>query len=159
MPHVTIEYVILMPVLILQIFLFPIFANWLMNTWVDSRRTLALQDVAGHLGSAVQQLYFSLNHDTIPTGTVTYSPRLPPFIESAYYMGNATLSSSTNPGSNPAFLQLTVKLVGTSNSVTTTVILGSNVLWQQSIFVSNSTNACVSAQKFSNGTILLKFGG
>jgi hypothetical protein len=37
--------------------------------------------------------------------------------------------------------------------------LGSNVLWQQSVFLSNSTNACVSAQKFLNGTILLKFGG
>jgi hypothetical protein len=159
MPHVTIEYVILMPALILQIFLFPIFANFLMNTWVDSRKNLALQDVAGQLGSAVQQLYFSLNHDTIPAGTVTYSPGLPPFIENAYYMGNATLSSSTSPGSNPSFLQLAVKLIGTSNSVTTTVVLGSNVLWKQSVFVSNSTNACVSAQKFLNGTILLKFGG
>ncbi|MGB8780201.1 MAG: hypothetical protein WCD81_06080 [Candidatus Bathyarchaeia archaeon] len=158
MPHVTIEYIIMMPVLILQIFLFPIFANSLMNTWVDSRRTLAVQDVAGQLGSAVQQLYFSLNHDSIPAGTITYSPGLPQFIESSYYTGNAILSSSTNP-SNPSFLQLTVKLVGTSNSVTTTVILGSNVLWKQSIFMSNSTNACVSAQKFSNGTISLWFGG
>jgi hypothetical protein len=159
MAHVTIEYVILMPMLILQIFLFPIFANFLMNTWVNSRKTLALQDVAGQLGSAVQQLYFSLNHDTIPAGTVTYSPGLPPFIESAYYMGNATLSSSKNPGSNPSFLQLAVKLIGTSNSVTTTVVLGSNVLWQQSVFLSNSANACVIAQKFLNGTILLRFGG
>jgi hypothetical protein len=159
MPHVTIEYVILMPALILQIFLFPIYANFLMGTWVDSRRTLALQDVAGQLGSAVQQLYFSLNHDTIPAGTVTYSPGLPPFIENSYYMGNATLTSSTNPGSNPSFLQLAVKLVGTSTSVTTTVVLGPNVIWQQSVFLSNSTNANVSAQKFLNGTILLKFGG
>jgi hypothetical protein len=159
MPHVTIEYVIMMPVLILQIFLFHIFANSLMNTWVDSRRTLALQDVAGHLGSAVQQLYFSLNHDTIPAGKVTYSPGLPPFIESAYYTANATLMSSTGPASNSSLLQLTVKLVGTSDSVTTTVVFGSNVSWQQSIFMSNSTNACISAQKFSNGTISLQFGG
>jgi len=159
MVEVTIEYMILMPVLILQIFLFPIFANSLMNTWVNSRQTLALQDAAGQLGSAVQQLYFSLNHDTIPAGTVTFSPGLPPFIEGSYYTGSATLSSSTSPGSNPSFLQLTVIMVGTSNSVTTTVVLGSNVLWQQSIFMSNSTDACVTAQKFSNGTILLWFGG
>ena len=159
MPHVTIEYVIFMPVLILQIFLFPIFANALMNTWVNSRQTLALQDVAGQLGSAVQQLYFSLNHPSIPSGTMTYSPGLSPFIESSYYTGHATLSASTGPGSNPSFLHLTVTLVGTSNSVTTTVVLGSNVLWQQSTFMSNSTNACITAQKFSNGTILLWFGG
>jgi hypothetical protein len=158
MVEVTIEYVILMPVLILQIFLFPVFANSLMNTWVNSRQTLALQNVAGQLGSGVQQLYFSLNHPTIPAGTVTYSPGLPPLIENAYYTGNATLLSSTNPAS-PSFLQLTVKLVGTSNSVTTTVVLGSNVVWQQSIFTSTSTDACVTAQKFANGTILLWFGG
>ena len=157
--HVTIEYVIMMPMLILGTILFPIFANAVMNTWVNSRQTLALQDVAGQLGSAVQQLYFSLNHDSVPSGTVTYSPGLPPFIESSFYTGEATLSSSASPGSNPSFLQLTVTLVGTSNSVTTTVILGSNVLWQPSIFMSNSTDACVTAQKFSNGTILLWFGG
>jgi hypothetical protein len=157
--HVTIEYVIMVPMLILEIFLFPIFANAVMNTWVNSRQTLALQDVAGQLGSAVQQLYFSLNHDSVPSGTVTYSPGLPPFIESSFYMGDATLSSSASPGSGPSFLQLTVTLVGTSNSVTTTVILGSNVLWQPSVFMSNSTDACVTAQKFSNGTILLWFGG
>jgi len=157
--HVTIEYVIMIPMLILGTFLFPIFANAVMNTWVNSRQTLALQNVAGQLGSAVQQLYFSLNHDSVPSGTVTYSPGLPPFIESSFYMGEATLSSSASPGSSPSFLQLTVTLVGTSNSVTTTVILGSNVLWKQSIFMSNSTDACVTAQKFSNGTILLWFGG
>ena len=157
--HVTIEYVIMMPMLILGTFIFPIFANAVMNMWVNSRETLALQDVAGQLGSAVQQLYFSLNHDSVPSGTVTYSPGLPPFIESSFYMGDATLSSSASAGSNPSFLQLTVTLIGTSNSVTTTVILGSNVLWQPSIFMSNSTDACVTAQKFSNGTILLWFGG
>jgi hypothetical protein len=159
MVEVTIEYVILMPVLILQMFLFPIYASSLMNTWVNQRQTLALQNVADQLGSAVQQLYFSMNHATIPVGTVTYTPGLPPLIEGAYYTGNATLSSSASSGSNPSFLQLTVKLVGTSNSVTTTVVLGSNVLWQQSLFTSTSTDACVTAQKFSNGTILLWFGG
>jgi len=72
MGHVTIEYMIMLPILILQIFLFPLTANWLMNIWVDSRRTLALQDVAGHLGSTIQQLYFSLNHETISNGKATY---------------------------------------------------------------------------------------
>lgn len=158
MPHVTIEYMIMIPVMILQIFLFPIMASWLMNTWVDSRRTLALQDVASHLGSAMQQLYFSLNHDTISSGNVTYSPGLPPLIESAYYVANATLLTGSHTQSNSsAYLELTVKLVGTSDIVTTTVVLGSNVLWQQSTFVSNSNYACVNANK-SMGIILLWFG-
>jgi len=82
MTHITIEYMIMVPVLILQIFLFPLTASWLMNIWADSRRTLALQEVASHLGSTIQQLYFSLNHETVSAGPpVTYSPGLPPFIE------------------------------------------------------------------------------
>jgi hypothetical protein len=149
---------IMMPVLIMQIFLFPFFANMYMNTWVDSRRTLALQDVANNLGSAIQQLYFSLNHDTIPAGTATYSPGLPPFIESDYYQSNATLVFGANPTLNPTFLYVTVKLIGTSDSATTSVVLGPNAIWQQSIFTSNSATASINAQKFPNGTILLWFG-
>jgi hypothetical protein len=159
MPHVTIEYMIMMPVMILQVFLFPLVAGWLMNYWVDSRRTLALQDVTSHLGSTVQQLYFSLNHETIPSGTVTYYPGLPPFIENFYYVGNATLLTGPSSESNSStYLELTMKLAGTSYLMTTTVVLGANVLWQQSTFMSNSTHACVSAQKFPNGTISLWFG-
>jgi hypothetical protein len=159
MPHVTIEYTILLPMLVLQIFLFPIVANLLMNVWVDSRRGLALQDVTGHLGSTIQQLYFSLNHDTIPAGNVTYSPGLPPFIENIYYVARAILLPGVPSGLNSStYLQLTVNLVGTSNSATNVVVLGSNALWQQSAFVSNSTSACVSARKFVNGTIMLWFG-
>jgi hypothetical protein len=159
MPHVTIEYMIMMPVMILQIFLFPIVANALMNTWVDQRRTLVLQEVTGSLGSTIQQLYSSLNHDTIPSGTVTYSPGLPPFIENIAYTGNVTLLTGSASTSNSSIiLKLTTKLTGTSDSATTTFVVGSNVLWQQSNFASNSTNASVNAKKFVNGTILLWFG-
>jgi hypothetical protein len=155
MPHVTIEYMIMIPVMILQIFLFPVVVSILMNTWVDQRRTLALQDVTSHLGSTIQQLYFSLNHDTIPSGNVTYSPGLPPFIENAYYVGSATQLTANST----TFLQLTVKLAGTSDSAMTTVVLGSNAIWRQSTFVSNSTYACVSASKNSTDrTIRIWFG-
>jgi hypothetical protein len=157
MPHVTIEYMIMIPIMILQIFLFPVVVSVLMNTWVDQRRTLALQDVTSHLGSTIQQLYFSLNHDTIPSGNVTYSPGLPPFIENAYYVGSATQLTASTPSSN-TFIELTVKLAGTADSATTTVVLGSNAVWRQSTFVSNSTYACVNAQKLPNGTISLWFG-
>jgi hypothetical protein len=156
MPHVTIEYMIMIPVMILQIFLFPVVASTLMNIWVDQRRTLSLQDVTSHLGSTIQQLYFSLNHNTIPSGMVTYSPGLPPFIENDYYFGSATqLTASTS--NSTVVLELTVKLAGTPDSATTTVVLGSNAIWNHSsIFVSNSTYACVIGDK-SNGTISLWF--
>lgn len=159
MPHVTMEYMIMIPILIMQVLLFPLAANWLMNIWVDSRRTLALQDAASHLGSTIQQLYFSLNHETISAGTATYLPGLPPFIENHHYIGNAMLQTVLDPTLNSSkVLELMLTLAKTGTTVTTSVILGPNVLWDESTFVSNSTNACVSAEKFPNGTILLYFG-
>jgi len=157
--HITIEYMIMIPVLILQIFLFPLTASWLMNIWVDSRRTLALQEAASHLGSTIQQLYFSLNHETISAGTATYSPGLPPFIENYNYIGNATLRAVSGSADSSKVLSITLTLAKTKIIVTTLVTLGSNVLWRSSVFVSNSTNAVVSAEKLSNGTIRLYFGG
>jgi len=159
MAHITIEYMIMLPVLILEIFLFPLTASWLMNIWVDSRRTLALQEVASHLGSTIQQLYFSLNHETVSAGTATYSPGLPPFIEDYHYTGNATLRTVAGSTNSSKVLSVTLVLVKTQITVTTLVILGSNVLWRPSVFVSNSTSAIVSAEKLSNGTICLYFGG
>ena len=158
MTHITIEYVIMLPMLLLQIFLFPLTASWLMNIWVDSRRTLALQDAASHLGSTIQQLYFSLNHETISAGTATYSPELPPFIEDYNYIANATLHTVSASANSSKVLDITLTLVKTQITVTTLVVLGSNVQWQDSSFVSNSTHACVSAMKNADGTITLYFG-
>ena len=162
MTHITIEYMIMVPVMILQIFLFPLTASWLMNIWVDSRRTLALQEVASHLGSTIQQLYFSLNHETISAGTATYSPGLPPFIEDYNYIGNATLRTVAGSADSSKVLSITLTLAKTKITVTTMVILGPNVQWQPSVFVSNSTNACIKAVKFwdtDEYTIRLSFGG
>jgi hypothetical protein len=151
---------IMIPVLILQIFLFPLAASVLMNVWVDSRRTLALQDATSHLGSAIQQLYLSLNHPTVPDNTIIRdSPGLPPLIDNSYYQGSATLrtiSESALDSSKVLEVKLTLVAVGTTAA--TSVVLGSNVLWQESTFISNSANACVSAEKL-NGTIVLHFGG
>ena len=160
MAHITIEYIIMIPVLVMQIFLFPLAANWLMNIWVDSRRTLALQDVASHLGSTLQQLYFSLNHGTISAGTVTYSPKFPPLIEDSVYAASATLRTVLDPMMNSSkVLDLTVRLISSGKAVAISVVLGPNVLWQTSTFSSNSTNARVTATKSSNGTITLGFAG
>ncbi|MEM3622997.1 MAG: hypothetical protein QXR76_04420 [Candidatus Bathyarchaeia archaeon] len=158
MPHVTIEYVIMVPVLILQIFLFPLAASWLMNIWVDSRRTLALQEAASHIGSSLQQVYFALNHDSISAGTVTQKVDVPPFIENYPYVGNATLKTVLDPALNSSkVLEITLRLRTVGTAVKTSVILGQNVTWIESTFVSNSTNACIKAEKFVNGTICLSF--
>jgi len=155
--QITIEYMIMIPILILQIFLFPLTAGWIMNTWVDSRQTLALQETASHMGSSIHQVYSALNHESISAGTVTNSLEVPPFIEGYAYRGNASLR---DPESDSKVLDITLRFIGGHIESTTSVTLGQNVAWDQtSEFMSNSTDASLIAQKMSNGTILMYFGG
>ncbi|MDW8022246.1 MAG: hypothetical protein RMJ15_00670 [Nitrososphaerota archaeon] len=160
MAHITIEYVITLPILILQIILFPLTASWLMNVWVDSRRSLALEEAADHLGSTIQQVYFTLNHMTVQELSFVQRPDVPKFIEDIPYIGNGTLKTvDPSPGSAKV-LELTFRLAGTKIVVKTSVLLGQNAEWTEtSTFISNSTDACIRAWKFPNGTIRLQFGG
>jgi len=158
MVQITIEYMIMIPILIMQIFLFPLTAGWIMNTWVDSRQTLALQETASHLGSSVHQVYSALNHESISAGAVSISLEITPFIEGYAYRGNASLS---DPGSDSSqILEITLRFIGGSIDATTSVTLGSNVEWDSnSAFMSNSTHKSLIADKMPNGTILLSFEG
>ncbi len=151
---------IMLPLLILQIFLFPITAGWLMNVWVDSRQSLTLQDAASHLGSTLQQLFFSLNHETISVGTAAYDPQLPTFIENIPYMATAFVKVVSSPSQNSSkVLEITLTLNGNKTSVKSLVVLGPNAAWRNSTFVSNSANAYIGGEKFLNSTICLYFGG
>lgn len=152
---------ILIPVLILQMFLFPLTVGWIMNTWVDSRRTLQLEEAAGQIGSSIQQVYYSLNHTTILDGTLTSKLNVLPFIEGYSYVGNATLREVLEPGlSSSKLLEITLTFVGADASATTSVTLGQNVQWNDDVpFLSNSTtNCCVTAEKNPDQTVLLYFG-
>jgi hypothetical protein len=153
---------IMIPILIMQIFLFPLTAGWIMTTWVDSRQTLALQETASHLGSSIQQVYSALNHESISEGTVTNRLEVPPFIEGYAYTGNATLRALDPAANSSQVLDITLKFKGSHIEATTSVTLGQNVVWQNSTFISNSTNASIKAEKYLNGTqpmIRLSFGG
>jgi hypothetical protein len=158
MAHIAIEYMIMIPVLLAQIFLFPLAANAFMSVWVNSRRTLELQNSAILLESVVQQLYLSLNRATMPSGTASFVPNLPPLIENQFYTGNATLQSMSGGGPNASsVLQIYLFLAGNGVSASASAVLGNNAVWSKSTFVSNSNNAGVGAQKFPNGTISLWF--
>ena len=158
MPQITIEYMIMIPILIMQFFLFPLTAGWIMTTWVDSRQTLALQETASHLGSLIQQVYSALNHESISAGAVTNRLEIPPFIEGYAYTGNASLRDAAPDSSR--ILDITLRFMGGRISSTTSVTLGENVVWDQnSAFMSNSTHASLIAEKLSNDTILLYFEG
>jgi hypothetical protein len=158
MTQITIEYMIMIPLLILQIFLFPFTAGLIMNGWVDSRRTLALQEAASNLGSSIQQLYSSLNHNTISAGVVKNTLSLPMFIEEYAYSGTGTLRTALNPTlKSTKILDITLTLKGTNIASTVSLPLGENVNWLPSTFISNSTNAGISGQKFTNDTIQFSF--
>jgi hypothetical protein len=150
----------MIPILILQIFLFPIVANYLMNVWVDSRNTLVLQDAASNMGSTIQQMYSALNHATTPEGTTSDQFGLPSYIDGYFYTANATLQPSGGGTNSSQVLEITVIMATTTYEATSSVLLGSVVQWDSTTtFVSNSTNAGAFGEKFQNGTIMLGFGG
>ena len=158
MPQITIEYMIMIPMLILQIFLFPLTAGWIMSTWTDSRQTLALQETASHIGSSVHQVYSALNHESISAGAVTAKLEIPPFIEGYAYTGNASLRDAAPDAAQ--ILDITLRFMESRIVVATSVTLGSNVAWDiESAFMSNSSYASLVAEKMENDTILLSFQG
>ena len=91
--HVTVEYMILIPVLILQIFLFPMFVNVVMNHYIDEQRTLELQETASYLSSSIQQVYLSLNHTSVLSCTLKSTLGSRSLIDGFVYTGNATLQT------------------------------------------------------------------
>jgi hypothetical protein len=155
MANITIEYMILLPLLISQIFLIPYAVGLITNNWTTSTLTLALQDATGHLGSSIQQLYLSLSSSAIVSGNVSSKTDVPPFIQNYAYTGNATL---TTVSASSKLLNLTLSLKGPHLSSSTLITLGANTQWQASTFMSNSTKASVNAYKDTSGVIWLSFG-
>jgi hypothetical protein len=158
MANITIEYMILVPLLILQIFLLPYAASVMMNYWTTSSETITLQDAATHLSSSIQQLYLFINNPSLSTTTVTNNLGIPTYINGYAYSGKVTLTPVSG-SSLEEILNLTLSLTGNTISTSSFVVLGQNARWNPSCttFMSNSTTACISANKYGNGTILLYF--
>jgi len=157
MVNITIEYMILIPFLILQIFLLPFATGLFMNYWTTSSNTLALNDASIHLSSSIEQLYFFLNNPSVSSGTVTNDVGIPSYIGNYDYVGKATLLSVSGSGSEKV-LELTLTLVGTSISTTTPITLGKNAQWVNSTFTSSSNSVCINGYKDSSNRVWLSFG-
>lgn len=157
MPHITLEYMIMVPVLILQIFIFPLTASVIMNTYVDSRMTIEIQETAGYMGSSIQQLYYTMNHASISNGSMQINLGTPPLIEGLAY--TTTLSHVTHLDTSYQIMNVTLKLIGTHDQASTLVTLGQNVDWQENLaFNSTSHPLSLTATKTAN-SIWLSFGG
>ena len=156
MANITIEYMIMIPILIMQIFLFPIVASTIMNVWVDQRKTTELQEIAGHMGSSIQQVYYTMNHASISSGTLTASLDTPSLIENHGY--TITIHNATNPNSSVRIMNLTLSLTGTNKQASTLVTLGENAVWQENSTVKSVLVSSINATKTSS-SIWLSFEG
>ena len=157
MAHITIEYMIMIPVLIMQIFLFPIAASVIMDTWGDSTMTIQLQTTAGHMGSSIQQLYYTINHGSMSDGSMKITLDVPPIINGRAY--TTTLSHVTQPDTSYQIMNVTLKIIGTRVQTSTLVTLGQNVDWHENLaFNSTSHNLSLIATKTAN-SISISYGG
>jgi hypothetical protein len=154
--QVTIEYMILVPVLIIQIFIFPYTASIVMDSWSNSRRTVELQEAASNLGSAIQQIYYTINHASIANGTMKVALGIPQTIENYAY--TATLSHIPSDASYKV-MNVTLRLGQTKVVASTTVTLGDNVDWTNNIsFSSMTSQLTLTATKTSN-SVWITCGG
>jgi len=148
---------IFIPVLIAQIFLFPLTATIIMDRWEDSRQALELQQTAGNLGSSIQQLYYTMNRDTVSDGTMRIILNVPSSIDSRVY--TTMLSHVVGSETSYEIMNITLRLVGTTSQASTLVTLGPNVDWQEDLsFNSSAYSLSVVANKTAN-SIWLSFGG
>jgi hypothetical protein len=148
---------IMIPVLILQIFLFPLAASAIMNTWADSTLTIELQETAGHISSSIQQLYYTVNHVSIPNGNMAITLDTPPLIHGYAY--TTTFEHMERPDTSYQIMNVSLKLLGNKGQTSTLITLGQNVDWQENMsFLSGKQPIILIANKTSN-SILLSLGG
>lgn len=151
MTSVTIEYVILIPLLFTQVIVFPLVASTMTSSWQSSQRNIELQDAADHLASTIQQLYLTVNRDEILAGDITHASPLPTTVASYPY--SATCSLSDN------ILTVTLTLDEVDNTATASAVLGNNVQWIDSTLRSNSADASIYVQKLNDEdhTVIFSF--
>ena len=89
----TIEYLILIPLLFTQVIVFPLVASTMTSNWQNSQLDNELLEAAGHLASTIQQLYLTVDRDEILAGTVTQSSPVPVSVGSYRYIATGSLSS------------------------------------------------------------------
>ncbi|HLN88803.1 MAG TPA: hypothetical protein VK253_01945 [Candidatus Binatia bacterium] len=157
MPQVAIEYMIMVPVLILQIFIFPLTASVIMNTYVDNRLTIELQATAGHMGSSIQQLYYAIDHGSISDGSMTITLDTPPLIEGRAY--TTTLSNVTDLDTSCQIMNVTLKFIGSKGQTSTVVTLGQNVDWPENLAFNSTAHSPSLVATKTNDSIWLSFGG
>ena len=157
MVSVTIEYVILIPLMFTTVIVFPFVASRITTENQEYQLSIELQNVADHMASTIQQLYLTVNGEEILTGTVTQESPVPVTVGSYPYTVEGSLSNSGD-GSAKVFTAF-LALDDIDITVTASAVLGPDVLWTDSTLRSTSFDASIIIEKHSNGTIGFSFGG
>ncbi|HSV49601.1 MAG TPA: hypothetical protein VLH35_04730 [Candidatus Acidoferrales bacterium] len=153
--QITVEYMIMIPVMILQIFLFPFVATLIMDNWNDSRQTLELHETAGHLSSTIQQMYYTINRASVSSGSASMKINIdiPRTIENHAY--TVTLQNVTGLDSAYRVMNITLRFISFDGSTSTLVTLGDNINWADNLaFNSVNTGLCLTATKTADTIIL-----
>ena len=159
MVNVTIEYVILIPLLFTQVIIFPFVAGIITSNWQNSQRDIELQDTADHLASTIQQLYLTINRDEIWVGTIIQESTVPTTVGSYPYTATGSLSSASEGSTK--ILTVTITLEDVGNTATAIAVLGPNTAWTESTLSSTSADASIEVQKLDDPehTLVFSFGG
>ncbi len=136
MTQITVEYMIMIPVMILQIFLFPYVAVLMMDNWTSSRQTIELQQTAAQIGSTVQQMYYTINRVN-GSASMEVNLDIPPIIDNHAY--TVTLSRVANVDSSYKVMNVSLRLISLDSSASSIVTLGNNIVWTNNLSF-NSTN-------------------
>ena len=158
MSSVSIEYILMIPLLLTQVIVFPFVASTMTSNWQNSQRGIELQDAANHLASTIQQLYLTINRDEILAGTITQESTVPVSVGSYPYTATGSLSIPLAENST-RILKVTLTLDDVDNTATAAAVLGPNVQWTESTLRSTSADASIDVQKLSNSTLVFSFGG
>ena len=134
---------------------FPLVASTMTNSWQNSQKDIALQDVANHVASTIQQIYLTVNRDEILESDITQVSALPVTVASYPYSVTAEL---TPPSEESRLLTVTVTLDELGNAASASCVLGSNVEWIDSTLRSNSAGSYIKVEK-RDGTLTFSFGG
>jgi VCBS repeat-containing protein len=155
--HVTIGYMIMIPVLIMQIFLFPYTAAVIMDTYEDSLVSMELQSTVGHISSSIQQLYYTINHGSFSYGSMQINLDVPQLIQGRSY--TTTLSHVTSTDTSSQLMNVTLKIVGGTEMASSLVTLGTDADWQENLaFNSAAPSLSLVANKTAN-SVWISIGG
>jgi hypothetical protein len=146
----VVEHVMLLPLMIMVVVLFPIAANSIVVNYTNQQQLVIAQSAMNQMVSTIQQLYYSLNQENILPCNVTVTNLLPQKIGTYTYNVTAT----TNPGNK---LTLSLYMSSLNMRVEKTITLGPNALWENSQFRSILPTSAIRVQKIMNGMLKFSF--